>query len=517
MMLLCVCSDTFPKASTFRKAFTTFRDALQVEWMFKCPMCLDAPKVLCCDATMLTMMKERYHGTSITSVPHGSDVIRGPGHRRVDRSFANVTTTHQALEHFAAYVRGKSDDTWINPRTRNPMKGMPDNYNYVASINESSLSSLIVYIPFGEQGTLQPYSLKDTFLLLGSYVPTNRTAICDVHIFGDARAKVARLVSCLASSSPVSSYVPTAAVEALTQALERRASFPDLSELTIISQQAPILYEALMAMHSCIPTFSMASKEWYGLMARLCDMGKKCVSVFPSSNSNQGQRIDGLPQPDDAMEAQPSCLGAECLQTGIMSGLARVRPRLKCEADGNAKEATCRDAPTCNHGFFAVGKRTGGIFAWFCEHGVCYAAYIIPNAEGRDEAYSFLTGYLRKAPEVVIYDYACNLHEYCLNRSPEYFKHTMFVIDNFHWGNHTSCCFGYSMKPYPCLAHINSQLAEQCNSALKKIKPALSFMIQRNFMASLRLYLHGWNMGKREQVHDLLTHMDALRNAPQDM
>ena len=41
-------------------------------------------------------------------------------------------------------------------------------------------------------------------------------------------------------------------------------------------------------------------------------------------------------------------------------------------------------------------------------------------------------------PEVIIYNNACNLHEYALNRNPRLFQRTQFVIDRFHRDNHTS-------------------------------------------------------------------------------
>ena len=40
------------------------------------------------------------------------------------------------------------------------------------------------------------------------------------------------------------------------------------------------------------------------------------------------------------------------------------------------------------------------------------------------------------APDVVIYDYACGLHNYCLNREAKFFKHTKFLIDRYHQPNH---------------------------------------------------------------------------------
>ena len=40
-------------------------------------------------------------------------------------------------------------------------------------------------------------------------------------------------------------------------------------------------------------------------------------------------------------------------------------------------------------------------------------------------------------PKIIIYDNCCALHAYCLNRDPLFFKHTTFLIDRFHWRNHT--------------------------------------------------------------------------------
>lgn len=41
------------------------------------------------------------------------------------------------------------------------------------------------------------------------------------------------------------------------------------------------------------------------------------------------------------------------------------------------------------------------------------------------------------APRVVVYDNACNLHSYCLNRDPAFFKNTQFLVDRLRWADHT--------------------------------------------------------------------------------
>lgn len=164
----------------------------------------------------------------------------------------------------------------------------------------------------------------------------------------------------------------------------------------------------------------------------------------------------------------------------------------------DAAEPSCRE---CRHNMPAAGKRTGGIFTWYCQHGVCYAFYVIPHAEGRNEAFSFLTKYFKIAPRHVIYDFACALEEYCLNRAPHFFKETKFSIDNFHFQNHRACAQGYAMPWTRALRGINSQIAEQGNSALQRIKPATASMLQSNFMRTVRLFLHGWNTKKVYAMH----------------
>ena len=41
------------------------------------------------------------------------------------------------------------------------------------------------------------------------------------------------------------------------------------------------------------------------------------------------------------------------------------------------------------------------------------------------------------ALECIVYDNACGLHAYCLNRDPNFFKNTRFLVDRFHYSNHT--------------------------------------------------------------------------------
>ena len=59
------------------------------------------------------------------------------------------------------------------------------------------------------------------------------------------------------------------------------------------------------------------------------------------------------------------------------------------------------------------------------------------QAESPNIPFTVLRTRFEKAPSVVVYDNACNLQAYAFNRDPGYFKSTLFVVDRFHWFNHT--------------------------------------------------------------------------------
>ena len=142
----------------------------------------------------------------------------------------------------------------------------------------------------------------------------------------------------------------------------------------------------------------------------------------------------------------------------------------------------------------------GGIFTWFCKHMVCYAFFLIHGAEGRNQPFSFLTTHFQRAPRVVMYEFACALQEYCLNREPAFFRDTRFLVDKFHWYNHQACARSYNANLYDDASFLNTQIAEQCNSALIKIRASIGQMTQAHFMFTVRLFLDVWNCRKIKLV-----------------
>lgn len=102
------------------------------------------------------------------------------------------------------------------------------------------------------------------------------------------------------------------------------------------------------------------------------------------------------------------------------------------------------------------------------------------------------------APSTVIYDNSCKLHTYCLNRYPDFFRGTWFLVDRLHWFNHRGCNDGYNINEYAQFSSLNSQAAEQCNSSLGKLKSMLSYMTNKNFHLHCKFYL--WVLNLRKQL-----------------
>ncbi|KAE8185355.1 hypothetical protein CF328_g7571 [Tilletia controversa] len=142
-------------------------------------------------------------------------------------------------------------------------------------------------------------------------------------------------------------------------------------------------------------------------------------------------------------------------------------------------------------------RRTGGIMALWCPHTVCVGFHIIPESEGRNDVFSALFSHWTTAPQVVVYDFACQLAPYCLRREAEFFKDTLFVIDQMHQHGHSKCTLSSFLSSYmatdPSLRHLNSSAAECGNSALSRIKKSVSYSGQEHAVLLIKHFLCIWN------------------------
>ena len=119
------------------------------------------------------------------------------------------------------------------------------------------------------------------------------------------------------------------------------------------------------------------------------------------------------------------------------------------------------------------------------------------GSEGRKDPACSLYNHLEVAPEIIYYNFACSLEEYCMNREAGYFKNKQFFYDIFHGYNHT-CSKIYSSKNLIHLNSVNSSICEQFNSYLQCIKSSAKQMSQEHFMFFLQYMIRLWNEKKKK-------------------
>lgn len=160
----------------------------------------------------------------------------------------------------------------------------------------------------------------------------------------------------------------------------------------------------------------------------------------------------------------------------------------------------------CQKFYATYGERrlTGGLMCVWCPHSICYGFHCIPNAEGHNDIFSVIYTRWEKAPDVVVYDFACALQPYCMLREPEFFSHTLFVVDAFHAKGHTRCGRAAFLTNYcetnPALLLVNSSAAECGNSGILRIRKSVSYMSQDRAILYTKVFISLWN---RQRIRKL--------------
>ena len=153
---------------------------------------------------------------------------------------------------------------------------------------------------------------------------------------------------------------------------------------------------------------------------------------------------------------------------------------------------------------YGENRLTGGIMAAWCTHSICYGFHCIPQSEGRNDVFSAIYTRWEKAPEVIVYDFACALQPYCMAREPEFFADTLFVIDTFHAKGHMKCGEAAFLNMYcnsdPRLISINSSAAECGNGGIGRIRKSVAYMSQEQVVIYTKVFLSIWNRERIKKI-----------------
>ena len=445
-----------------------------------CPICKDAPEVIIMDGTSMTINSSSCHAPSFTST-WGNDVIKRH-HNMIARSYFNVGNSN-------GITRTKRDRQRV-------IKLLQEFERWVAPSSEPKP-------PFIHFEELRSLSARWNLHGLVGWVHKQCT---ETDLSNASRSSIKAMLHEISTQSPTTSYLNYASASMLLPCLEDK-----VLPVPVLESLGPFLRGLFNVVRKPADGFVRIPDSWVPFLREIITRSRYIHDVPRMSGEQElGQRIQ-YPRP-------PSITTNDYMESGICCGLRRVRHRPKYECDDikSEKEYTEKDKLPCKHNFYKPGKRTGGVFTCMCQHGIAYASFIIKEAEGRNEPFTFLTCFLETAPRVVIYDFACSLMDYCLNRAPTYFRDTLFFVDVFHWVNHVACARSFSIRAYSEYKDIvmrtqNSEACEQINAAMKRLRFVLSRMGQRAFMVFLRLFLANWNVGKLEKVSNLQRHGDTAR------
>ncbi|KAK4692799.1 hypothetical protein P7C70_g9056, partial [Phenoliferia sp. Uapishka_3] len=207
-------------------------------------------------------------------------------------------------------------------------------------------------------------------------------------------------------------------------------------------------------------------------------------------------------QLSDGNRAYPAFAEAESdwRITGSSYGQPKIRLRPKYRnIDKAPREKAAPDERSCQKHYdaFGKGRLTGGVLALWCTHGYCLGWHAIPFGEGRNDVFAAIFSHWETAPLVIVYDFACSLAPYSLNREYDFYRNTLFAIDELHQHDHSRCSSACFLDTYmsedPDLLRLKSSIAECGNAGLKRIRKSVSYCGQRNALAVIGTYLFVWN------------------------
>ncbi|KAI0778784.1 hypothetical protein BD413DRAFT_601469 [Trametes elegans] len=166
-------------------------------------------------------------------------------------------------------------------------------------------------------------------------------------------------------------------------------------------------------------------------------------------------------------------------------GLPAIRARWlypKLCYDNADTDVNTDDHGECNKFYKSYPRNglAGGILVLWCTHSICLGFHTIPVTEGRNDVFSALYTRFPTAPEIIIYDFACQLAPYCFTREAEFFAHTRFFIDELHAQGHSRCgraCFASNAMCYDARVRAANTSAAECrNKGVWRIRKSVSYM-----------------------------------------
>ena len=176
-----------------------------------------------------------------------------------------------------------------------------------------------------------------------------------------------------------------------------------------------------------------------------------------------------------------------------------------------------KDVDYCNKAFDTKRDFSYGVFSigCCCDLNITYGFELMLSKESAHNFFRFLM--CRNVDmanlEGIIFDHACGLDAFMLNREPREFEFLRCLVDGAHWqgqkklkkpdqsgkGGHIGCSEGFNFNIYKqFLPQVsNSQGREQTHSEMEKVVDSLGQMNYKNFMQHMRVFFGMTNLKHR--------------------
>ncbi|XP_078661027.1 uncharacterized protein LOC144905304 isoform X2 [Branchiostoma floridae x Branchiostoma belcheri] len=430
-----------------RRGWNSFARRLDLKFneVFCCPKCGPEPAVIICDGTAVGFRKDLI--SEITPEPcddttSSANAVRGSKHS--DRVFIRSEKARRLLLQYSGSRRGtKGKSAGLSKEDMGVLLQLLD------AEGRQDLAAILYRLREEGGDHLAPAGYSKFFAELARNTP-----VCGMlQISGDNKAiKMAKKV----------------AKGQLIPGEESHGKY-----FSYLQKKAPILCSFVLGIH-----------EEGHIPADVSTLILNLITVLIST-------YDKVPEPS------PSCYPPPPASTPLsfFPSLPKRCSLPRYAMDKGHVAVKARDG--CRKESYGHPTLTPGLFTIFCKHGICYGFEAMTSCESPYHPFEIIRSRFEIAPQVIVYDNACKLHGYAMNREPHFFRNTTFLVDRFHFKGHIGCSLGYDMDSYstcPNIKSINSQVNEQANSGLVRIRPQVSYMTPNNFMFHTRLFLAFRNM-----------------------
>lgn len=450
-------SAKFMSPQTFIAWWFSWSSKFKTDFRKPCSICKYNPKFLACDGTKIGISFKNADTDPIEK-PTSTEKI-DPCHRRNDRCFLNFNSEEQP----DAIIRKCRD--------------------HLAYTSKKALGQLNLTLEFEEE------LIRNTLLIetvSGQCSNIMRKFVCNEY-HESVQKKLAVIFKFLSTNHSLSSLIPFRYTDLLDSILLELRTSTQNHRINLISDFSPEIRDTLYAALPYEQSFSDVISLFQYLVLRIQRIREKNKDPAPA-----------VRQPSTY---NPERYGAAYYFTPSGEKLRDIPIYTMNE---NAHSKNYDDPPTrsdeqCNKIYPEVSRRgTTYLFLWFDpkHYGHCYGFHIIPGSEGRKDPFSSAYSYLEHAPEEVFYDFSCQFEEYCLNREPGFWENTRFWHDLFHGYSH-KCPFCYKSQRICPLQGLNTEICEQFNSFIQKIKYSARSMSLGKFCFYLQYMIHQWCEMKR--------------------